>query len=326
MADSSVYGFTVEWFDRQAEMIKEYILNAFVPQTGCVEVAMYEQKTNRRFLKRVEVPSLSPQDFRIGANVTIYGRQLKVTGYCDERTRTELEALHSGVCFVTAPQVFRQFGALLGRLEGAGLRVARLRLVNEGGPSFAVQLTGEDAEMAWADVTRSVGEGNARRVSDGELSAYFDRATFPGAPTAEHCSLVLVRPHAVREGAVGTVLGALAEAGVEVGAVELLSLNKAQAAEMFDVYKGVLPFYSDLIHCMTSGHSVAIDARGGPEVCGQLRELCGPFDVEVARHLRPGCLRAQIGRDNANNGVHVTDLPEDGPLEVSYIFKSLLGQ
>lgn len=42
----------------------------------------------------------------------------------------------------------------------------------------------------------------------------------------------------------------------------------------------------------------------------RLRELCGPFDVEVARHLRPKTLRALHGRDNVHNVVHCTDLPE----------------
>ena len=49
----------------------------------------------------------------------------------------------------------------------------------------------------------------------------------------------------------------------------------------------------------------------GQEAVHRLRELCGPFDVEVARHLRPDTLRALHGRDNVHNVVHCTDLPED---------------
>jgi len=37
---------------------------------------------------------------------------------------------------------------------------------------------------------------------------------------------------------------------------------------------------------------------------------------EVARHLRPASLRALYGDDRVKNGVHCTDLPEDGLLEV----------
>lgn len=37
---------------------------------------------------------------------------------------------------------------------------------------------------------------------------------------------------------------------------------------------------------------------------------------EIARHLRPGTLRAVFGKNKIQNAVHCTDLPEDGLLEV----------
>lgn len=45
-----------------------------------------------------------------------------------------------------------------------------------------------------------------------------------------------------------------------------------------------------------------------------LRELCGPHDPELARTVRPKSLRSIFGRDKAKNGVHCTDLAEDGVL------------
>ena len=45
-----------------------------------------------------------------------------------------------------------------------------------------------------------------------------------------------------------------------------------------------------------------------------LREVCGPHDPEMARTVRPKSLRAVYGKDKGKNGVHCTDLIEDGLL------------
>ena len=51
-------------------------------------------------------------------------------------------------------------------------------------------------------------------------------------------------------------------------------------------------------------------------VVNAFRAVCGPHDPEIARNIRPGTLRAKLGLDRVKNGVHCTDLPEDGVLEV----------
>lgn len=56
----------------------------------------------------------------------------------------------------------------------------------------------------------------------------------------------------------------------------------------------------------------------------EFREFCGPNDPELARHLRPKSLRALFGQDKIKNGIHCTDLPDDGELEVDYFFNLLV--
>jgi nucleoside-diphosphate kinase len=53
------------------------------------------------------------------------------------------------------------------------------------------------------------------------------------------------------------------------------------------------------------------------------RDLCGPYDPEVARQVKPDCIRARFGVDKVRNAVHCTDLAEDGALEVQYFFQIL---
>jgi len=49
----------------------------------------------------------------------------------------------------------------------------------------------------------------------------------------------------------------------------------------------------------------------------------GPHDPEIAKHLKPDSLRAKFGQDKVKNGVHCTDLSEDGVLECEYFFNQL---
>ena len=57
-----------------------------------------------------------------------------------------------------------------------------------------------------------------------------------------------------------------------------------------------------------------------------LRDIVGPHDPEVAKHLRPKTIRALYGFDRVKNAVHWTDLDEDGILEVEYFFTILKKQ
>lgn len=41
---------------------------------------------------------------------------------------------------------------------------------------------------------------------------------------------------------------------------------------------------------------------------------------EIAKKIRPNTIRAQFGKTKVENAVHVTDLPDDASLEVSFGF------
>jgi nucleoside-diphosphate kinase len=72
----------------------------------------------------------------------------------------------------------------------------------------------------------------------------------------------------------------------------------------------------------STGPLLALEVTG-QNVVPVLREMAGPRDGEVARRIRPDCLRAKYGTSGAKPGVHVTDLEEDGPLECEYVFSIL---
>ncbi len=74
-----------------------------------------------------------------------------------------------------------------------------------------------------------------------------------------------------------------------------------------------MPENRRLVDQLASGPAIALEVRQENAV-DQLRQLCGPFDPEIARKLEPNSLRAKFGNDRVENAVHCTDLSEDGPL------------
>jgi len=138
----------------------------------------------------------------------------------------------------------------------------------------------------------------------------------------DNCTLCLIKPHIQREGKTGQVLEMILQAGFEISAMELFNLNRSVTEEFMDVYKGVLPEYLPIVESLSGGPVIALEIRQQNAVAS-FRELCGPHDPEIARHLRPDTIRARFGLDRVRNAVHCTDMPEDGRLEVQYFFQLL---
>lgn len=138
----------------------------------------------------------------------------------------------------------------------------------------------------------------------------------------DNCSLCLIKPHILREGRAGQVIEMVLAAGFEISAMEMFNLSRPVVEEFLDVYKGVLPEYLPLVENLSGGPTLALEVRQQNAV-SNFRELCGPHDPEIAKHLRPNTIRAKFGHDRVRNAVHCTDMPEDGVLEVKYFFEIL---
>lgn len=324
MADAEAYGFEVDWYDKQADLLRVYQLTVMRPQRGPLEAAMYDPKTKRGFLKRMPVPELRMENLYVGSTVTLHGRQLKIRGYLDERTKQALEVNRESFVLLTAPDVFYQLGKIVSCLEGLGLTISRLRLVNDNGPVVAIQVMGADAEFKWDDAQNAIPPGHARQVPLQQGEAYFtDKNRFPSTAACDHCTLCVIRPHTLKAQNAGVIIQDIMEAGFEVSAMRTVHLDRAQATEFLEVYQNVLPNFSDLVAIMSEAPCLAMELRKEDNVVEEFRSLCGPYDLDMARHLRPNSLRARFGVDNAQNGVHSTDLEEDAEREVRYIFEML---
>ena len=105
-----------------------------------------------------------------------------------------------------------------------------------------------------------------------------------------NCSLCIIKPHMLSSGTAGQVIDAILQAGFEISAMESFNLSRPIVEEFYDVYKGVLPEYLPLVEHLSNGPCIALEIRQENAVCS-FRELCGPHDPEIAKHLRPNSIR-----------------------------------
>ena len=96
-------------------------------------------------------------------------------------------------------------------------------------------------------------------------------------PTATftHCSLLLVKPHAVASGLCGKIVGEVASAGFEVSALGMFNLDRVAAKEFLEVYDNVVPDYSKYVSELSSGNCLALEVRHADNVVQRLRDLAG---------------------------------------------------
>ncbi|XP_072940663.1 nucleoside diphosphate kinase homolog 7 [Epargyreus clarus] len=144
--------------------------------------------------------------------------------------------------------------------------------------------------------------------------------------TLSNCTLCVVKPHAIREGKLGAVLETIDEGGFEVTALNMFIVENVNAAEFYEVYKGIVQEYKGMVDELSSGPCIAMEIVAKDKnlnTAVEFRKLVGPSDPEIARLLRPYTLRAKFGKTKVQNAIHCSDLAEDGLLEVEYFFKIL---
>lgn len=220
------------------------------------------------------------------------------------------------------------------------------------GPIIVFELVGERAVQKWNDLIGQVDPTEGRKGSGSSLRAQYGRDEirngFHGSCDGEtairerefffgtkkhgrstaRCSnnttLCLVKPHAIKEGLLGVVVSDIVSSGFDITAMGIFNLEKANVEEFYEIYKGVVREYTQMVEELSSGSCVAIEIYNHTHQAQQsFRELVGPSDPEIARHLRPNTLRAKYGKTRVSNAIHCTDLPEDQVLEVEYFFKIL---
>lgn len=178
------------------------------------------------------------------------------------------------------------------------------------------------------DGTRNAVHGSDSNASADRECAFFfgSQASFQSPAGFENCSIAVILPHILKANGQGQVIQAFqSQQDIAVTAIQMFNINKANAKEFLEVYEGVIPDFSYKVEELTSGACIALAVAGSDQtdVVQKVRELAGPYDPHIAQVLRPNTIRANFGVDKVKNCIHVTDLDEDGPLEVEYFFNLL---
>lgn len=333
------YAFIVDWYDTTASMTRSYQL---IYYNSDKSVEMFDVKNRRTFLKRCDYPSVTLDQLHIDSKVTIYSRQLTVKGYADQATSDFFYKKMQMTVGYVLNQELANLGKIIGAAIATGLAILEMRMLTlspeqanalgnaalSRGPVVAMKLTKEDCKEAWA----AVANGNPAIIGSDSKAAADQQAAFlfgggcqlPKPQDIERSSLLLVRPHAMST--LGSILDKVVVSGFEVVGAQMLQLTRPNAQEFLEVYRGVVPEYTEWVSELVSGQCVALQVKflAQPEnTVPALRELCGAHDPEVAAYLHVGSLRQEFGETKVKNAVHCTDLPEDGPLEVDYFFNIL---
>ena len=131
-------------------------------------------------------------------------------------------------------------------------------------------------------------------------------------------TLSIIKPDAVKKGAIGGCLKLLEEAGLKIVAMRQMTLTTEQARAFYAVHKA-RPFFNDLVTFMISG-PVMIQVLEGADAIAKNRELMGATDPKKAEK---GTIRADFADSIDANAVHGSDAPDTAAVEVGFFFPGM---
>lgn len=131
-------------------------------------------------------------------------------------------------------------------------------------------------------------------------------------------TLSIVKPDAMRKGAIGEILRRFEAAGLRVVAAKLIHMTPETAARFYVVHKDK-GFYRSLTEFMSSG-PVLVSVLQGDNAIARAREIMGATDPAKAA---PATIRRDYGTNVEQNAIHGSDAPDTARWEISFFFSQL---
>jgi nucleoside-diphosphate kinase len=134
----------------------------------------------------------------------------------------------------------------------------------------------------------------------------------------QELTLAIIKPDAVGRNLAGPIIEVIEEQGLQIAAMKLLFLSKAQAEGFYQVHRDK-PFFESLTRFMSEGPIIALVLRADNAI-PRWRQLMGATNPEKADE---GTIRKRFAESIERNSVHGSDGPETARFEIGYFFSSL---
>jgi len=377
--DDVRYCFNVEYYDNQAELLREYQLMYF-PSDNSIE--MYDIKQKKVYLKRVGYPGIQLRDLVIGATIIIFSRPLLIKSYGDRYTATHLISKLERALLVVRLDSNTLLGDLFNFVIDHGYTIIQMRKVKFSdqtaqeflsisytkeqtdkyksrllsGVIYAFTLMKEDCVNSLARLLGPEDTDQSSFSYQDSLRGYFmtdkesgfahssksivlaeEEINFMFGTYANHmfertakfkdCTLALIKPHILKQGLIGEIITAILKGGYEINDIQMFNLESSNATEFLEVYRGLMPTFTDHVNELISGASVAMEishpSMNQDQIVKEFRRFVGPYEPGIGKQIFPMAIRSVYGYDWVHNALHCTDLPEDGPMESDYFFNIL---
>ena len=128
----------------------------------------------------------------------------------------------------------------------------------------------------------------------------------------------IIKPDAVARNLTGEILAMIQAGGLQIKALKMIRLTRAQAEGFYAVHKE-RPFFAGLVEYMCSG-PVVCSILEGENAISRYRELMGATNPEQAGE---GTIRKKYALNLEANSVHGSDAPESAAFEISYLFSDI---
>ena len=128
-------------------------------------------------------------------------------------------------------------------------------------------------------------------------------------------TLSIIKPDAVAQNIVGTIIQRFEQAGLRVVCGRMCHLTTKEAENFYGIHRE-RPFFQDLITFMTSG-PVFVQVLEGENAIEKNREIMG--DTNPA-NARAGTLRHDFAESIDANACHGSDAPETAATEIAFFF------